>query len=124
MQCPKCRSFMEKVTYGGIGVDRCTDCGGMWFDVGEREKLKAKKGSERIDTGDPDRGEKLNKLGKINCPVCHTQMIRMVDLKQPHIWYESCTVCHGAFFDAGEFKDYKEKTIMDFFQSLMAPERE
>jgi len=124
MQCPKCSSSMEKVTYGGIEVDRCADCGGMWFDVGEREKLKAQKGSERIDTGDPDRGEKLNKLGRINCPVCHTQMIRMVDLKQPHIWYESCTVCHGAFFDASEFKDYKEKTMMDFFHSLMAPERE
>jgi 4a-hydroxytetrahydrobiopterin dehydratase len=32
----------------------------------------------------------------------------MVDAKQPHLWYEACTECYGIFFDAGEFKDFKE----------------
>jgi hypothetical protein len=45
-------------------------------------------------------------------------MIRMVDLEQPHIWFEHCTVCSGSFFDAGEFKDLTHHTIVDFFKDL------
>jgi Zn-finger nucleic acid-binding protein len=63
-------------------------------------------------------------MGKINCPVCQTQMIRMVDKNQLHIWFESCTKCYGIFFDAGEFKDYKEETLADFFKDLMAKPRD
>ena len=39
------------------------------------------------------------------------------------IVYEACTVCNGVFFDAGEFRDYKEHTIIDFFRDLLAKER-
>jgi transposase-like protein len=34
------------------------------------------------------------------------RMIRIVDVDQPHIWFEHCTVCGGSFFDAGEFRDF------------------
>ncbi len=41
MECPKCHSAMEEVTYGrNMTVDRCTNCKGIWFDVGEAEVLK------------------------------------------------------------------------------------
>ena len=123
MACPKCGADMEKVTYQEIKVDRCTRCKGIWFDMLEAEQLKTLKGSEDIDTGDPKLGKVFSKVEKINCPVCHTQMIRMVDLDQPHIWYEGCTVCYGLFFDAGEFRDYKEETVLDFFKDLFTKER-
>jgi Zn-finger nucleic acid-binding protein len=123
MECPKCNSDMEKVAYENIEVDRCTGCKGIWFDMLEQEKLKEMKGSQSIDTGDPEVGKKYDHVGKIDCPVCHTQMIRMVDAEQPHIRYESCTVCYGVFFDAGEFKDCKEETILDFFRDLFKKER-
>ncbi len=35
----------------------------------------------------------------------------MVVAGQPHIAYESCGFCHGVFFDAGEFKDFREETF-------------
>ena len=50
-------------------------------------------------------------------------MIKMVDQRQPHIWYKSCSLCYGVFFDAGEFRDYKEETVLDFFKDLLAGER-
>jgi Zn-finger nucleic acid-binding protein len=123
MNCPKCNSEMEKVTYHNIQVDRCKVCKGIWFDMLEHEHLKAIEGSEAIDIGSPAVGKQFNKMSIVNCPVCQTQMIPMVDNKQPHIWYESCTSCYGVFFDAGEFKDYKEETILDFFKDLLAKER-
>ena len=51
MQCPKCAQAMEKVTFQDVEVDRCINCGGMWFDMLELEELKKMKGSEKIDTG-------------------------------------------------------------------------
>ena len=38
-------------------------------------------------------------------------MFQMVVAGQPHIAYESCGVCHGVFFDAGEFRDFREETF-------------
>ena len=126
MECPKCNSEMEKITFEAIEVDRCTDCKGLWFDMLEHEHLKAIENSESIDIGDPKMGkeyDKIDKIDKIDCPECKTQMIRMVDNEQPHIRYEACTSCYGVFFDAGEFRDYKHETITDFFKDLLAKER-
>ena len=123
MKCPKCNSDMEKVTYHHVEVDRCTHCKGIWFDMMEHEYLQVVKGSESIDTGDPEIGKEFNKIDLINCPTCQSRMIRMVDRKQSHIWYESCAVCNGLFFDAGEFTDFKEHTFIDRIKGLMAKER-
>ncbi len=123
MECPKCNSDMEKITYEKIQVDRCSNCKGIWFDMLENEHLKAIEDSQSIDIGEPKVGKEYNKIDKIDCPVCHTLMIRMVDREQPHIRYEACTSCYGVFFDAGEFRDYKEETILDFFKDLFTKGR-
>jgi Zn-finger nucleic acid-binding protein len=47
----------------------------------------------------------------------------MVDLKQPHIRYEKCPSCYGIWFDAGEFKDYKEENLSDIFKDIFSGER-
>ncbi len=124
MNCPKCSDETEKVTHGTIEIDRCRGCGGIWFDLLEREKLTRKEGSARIDTGDPDTGKKFDNIDRIDCPVCHTEMIRMVDAGQPHVRYEACTVCNGVFLDAGEFTDLKDHTLFDRLRDLFAPERD
>ena len=33
--CPRCGVFLEKKRRGGVTVDLCHVCGGMWFDGGE-----------------------------------------------------------------------------------------
>lgn len=123
MKCPKCNSDMEKVTFEQIEVDRCTNCKGLWFDMLEHEHLKGMRHSESIDTGKAESGKEYDKIDRINCPVCQTQMIQMVDKDQPHIRYEACTSCYGVFFDAGEFRDYKEESVLDFFRDLFAKKR-
>jgi uncharacterized protein len=123
MNCPKCISPMVKVNFAGVEVDRCTSCQGLFFEEFEKEQLRKLKGTEVIDTGDPKVGREFNKVDLINCPRCTSRMIRMVDLEQPHIWFEHCTVCGGSFFDAGEFRDLKHHTILDFFKDLTMKER-
>lgn len=42
MHCPKDGADLEEVQYHGVSVDRCTECGGVWFDAGEVESLVEK----------------------------------------------------------------------------------
>ncbi|MFP4355294.1 MAG: zf-TFIIB domain-containing protein [Phycisphaerae bacterium] len=123
MKCPKCDSDMEKVTYASIEVDRCLGCRGLWLDALEADKLRNVKGSESIDSGDPKVGRQYNKVEDVDCPHCDVQMLRMVDPGQAHIWYESCPRCYGVFFDAGEFADYRDEGVLDWFKGLFHKER-
>jgi Zn-finger nucleic acid-binding protein len=112
-----------KVTFNSLEVDRCTDCQGIFLDEFEKEQLQQMKGADAIDSGDAEVGREFNRVDCIQCPRCGTRMIRMVDLDQPHIWFERCTICGGSFFDAGEFKDLTRHTIVDFFKDLLVQER-
>lgn len=113
LRCPKCQSTMAPVTVVDIEVDRCTSCGGLWFDLLEAEDLKDSGKAEQLDTGNPATGDRYDQVGLIHCPVDGEPMIRMVDKAQPELWLESCPVCYGTFFDAGEFREFADQRIRD-----------
>lgn len=123
VQCPKCGAPMARVVHEQIEIDRCEGCQGIWFDMLEMDRLRTVEGAEAIDTGDPSIGRNLNEKDCIDCPVCGTRMIRMVDAAQPHIWYEGCSSCHGVFLDAGEFTDIKTRDVFDLFRGWLAKAR-
>ncbi|MEQ8289875.1 MAG: zf-TFIIB domain-containing protein [Gammaproteobacteria bacterium] len=123
MQCPKCTHDMEDVEIHDVLIKRCTLCKGLWFDRTKHEYLRKEQDSSCIDTGDPQIGKAFDKIEDYLCPECHSPMIKMVVADQPHIHFESCSHCFSAFFDAGEFTDYVEKDLIDFFKGLMSRER-
>jgi len=123
MKCPKCTAGMETVIHQGIEVERCNACHGLWFDMLEHEELRALKGSEVIDDGLPSVGRAFDEEVALRCPACAAPMIRMVDAQQPHLWFESCTSCYGVFFDAGEFRDFKNVNLLDRLRDLFRRER-
>jgi uncharacterized protein len=123
MKCPKCHSEMERVTLEGTEVDRCVSCKGLWFDMLEDKTLLSN--AKAVDIGESEAGAKNNPLNRINCPVCpDTPMVRMVDYRQPHIWFESCPSCYGRYFDAGEFRDLAKYSLADVIRDLFTPGRE
>ena len=123
MKCPKCQGIMQSVTTEAGTVDRCQDCGGMWFDRLEVKSQGAH--SSEIDVGDVERGSRFNSIDRINCPKCaNTSLIRMVDNDQPHIWFEACSSCGGRFLDAGEFKDLNERSLFDFVRRFKTSGRD
>jgi PAT family beta-lactamase induction signal transducer AmpG len=123
MRCPKCRADMEQIDYEGTEVDRCTICSGIWFDAGELEVMRDKQAAAAIDTGDAEAGKYGNTIDRYQCPRCSGAMVRVVDPRQKHIWFETCSSCQGSFLDAGELLDLSSLTISDFFKGLAAPER-
>lgn len=122
MNCPKCQAEMQEHTLstlsGGVTIDRCMNCRGIWFDIGEAELLKDKWMADFIDDGDPAVGREHNEIRDINCPRCGKKMAELNDPVQTHIQYEACNE-HGLYFDAGEFTDYKYETLMDIFRDFV-----
>lgn len=119
MNCPKCESKFEQVSVGEIKVERCLGCQGLWFAMLGREDLVKIEGSETIDIGNQQVGAEYTNMRDIKCPQCSVEMIPMVDREKDHINYESCPSCHGTFFDAGEFRDLKENSVLDRFTTML-----
>ena len=105
---------MQSVTVGEYIVDRCTSCSGLWFDLREHEHIaESTADAKTLDSGDAAVGAKQNEKRDVSCPVCHVKMLKLTVPDQLHIKYESCPVCFGAFFDAGEFQDYARRTVAE-----------
>jgi Zn-finger nucleic acid-binding protein len=116
LNCPKCSAVMERVSFHDIQVDRCTACKGLWFDALEKDHLDDLDDAASIDIGTPSAA--VAAPAHMNCPVCHTRMIEMVDHQNPQVHFESCKVCYGLFFDAGKYRQHKEHQTLGFFHEL------
>ena len=123
MICPKCQHEMETIEYAGIEVDRCRNCHGIWFDVGEDFSLRDEEAAAAIDTGDPDIGRETNTINRYRCPRCDGGMLRMTDSRRKDIWYEECTACRGSFFDAGEFADLSRERVAEILVRSANPDK-
>ena len=47
MKCPKCGGDLAEVAHGGVTVDRCGSCEGVFLDAGELEKVLGQGADER-----------------------------------------------------------------------------
>lgn len=120
MNCPKCSGDMEVTAYDEVKVDRCTHCGGLWFQADELARLRQDTwmADYILDTGDPHEGKKFDRVHSISCPDCGAVMREEFDEDQPHIVYEACPQGHGTFLDAGEFTDLVHHTFWDRFKRM------
>jgi Zn-finger nucleic acid-binding protein len=109
---------METVTIDNVTVDRCTNCKGIWFDANEQKQLLKSTHGAAIDIGDIHTGRKMDQIRDIKCPRCQAAMVQTEDVDQHHITFEACLSCNGIFLDAGEFKDLKEYTFLDYLRGL------
>src|SRR5947209_2560949 len=115
MKCPKCNGTMYSVTVESYEIDRCGTCEGLWFDLREQEHLKEEVADSAhvLDCAPAEKGKSFNNIRNYNCPGCGGAMVKLAIPEQPHIQIEQCAVCHGAFFDAGEFTDYTHFTLAE-----------
>jgi uncharacterized protein len=60
--CPKCESPMRSYERSGVMIDRCSECGGLFLDRGEVERLIEAEaryggdGNERFESFEQPRG--------------------------------------------------------------------
>jgi uncharacterized protein len=123
INCPKCHAPMNPVTVENTQVDRCTSCEGLWFDALEDADVRTKEGVDALDPPGARAPAGHNEQKRVDCPRCNTRMIRMVDRKRRNVWYESCPICYGKFFDAGEFRELRPRTLTEVLKGLIGREQ-
>ena len=119
IQCPKCNAPMRTMRVDSTEVDRCTSCEGLWFDALEDRDVRAKESIDALDPPNAQAKAGRNDQRRVDCPRCHTPMIRMLDRRTREIWYESCPICYGKFFDAGEFRAIQPRTLMELLRTFV-----
>jgi len=111
---------------GDVIIDRCSYCGGLWFERDELRLAKDKKAPEArwVDVELKDKSidwfklelwkDKLKfraKKGESSCPVCETPLYR-VNYGDSPVKIDICGICSGVWLDKGELKE-----IIDYVKS-------
>lgn len=103
MNCPKCDNrLLTAVRAGGIEVDHCQDCGGIWLDQSELPRLLA---VDPADVRELRRGRDRNRANAVrgDCPRCQKEMLRVSSALNKQVTVDSCPDCGGVWLDGGEF---------------------
>lgn len=83
-----------------VPLDRCGDCGALWFDFGELEAA----------TGKPVAVELLDRDGTTRrCPACRLSMAAA--LLPGAVPVETCTACRGLFLDFQDVADLGSRRL-------------
>lgn len=105
-ECPRCGETMRPWTLGGVTVDGCDVCGGVWFDAHELAQAAAHGEGGLIDLElEFDQGLGADAGGGDNtCPNCRTPLRPYRFPHAPAIALDVCASCKGIWFDNGELE--------------------
>jgi Zn-dependent protease with chaperone function/Zn-finger nucleic acid-binding protein len=100
MKCPGCQqpSLVETMARGGVLVDVCKTCKGVWLDRGKVFLLSRK--PKELDRLLSSETEEPVLTGR-QCPRCHVNLQETPFLR-PDLLVDRCPECEGYWFDSGE----------------------
>lgn len=100
LPCPACGNPLEAQFYGGVEIDECLFCCGVWLDHEELEALAASNVvPERLLRRKPMSVTQVRPEGTRPCPHC-ADFMSVVTLKGTRV--DVCAKCKGLFLDQGE----------------------
>jgi Zn-finger nucleic acid-binding protein len=91
--CPGCEQPMQLYYAKDVELERCGQCGGLWFNWGELEAV----------TGRDLEPEPLGGETSRRCAYCRITLVPGV--LPGGVPVESCTACRGIYLDAGELTE-------------------
>ena len=105
--CPKCDAGLFIARLGGVEIDYCNHCRGVWLDAGEWEQL----------AGVAFPKFELGGATKHLCPRCDA---RLDEIHTPgNLTLDKCPRGHGLWFDADELQQLLKTThgapLTEFF---------
>lgn len=128
MRCPRDGKILDEIVIGHLSVDRCEECGGMWFDRDELAKAKDER-DENLSWLDCDlwRDEEKLKAGGtfLDCPRDGSPLYQ-IRYGESSVLTDVCLTCHGIWLDRDELdkliKDLEEKinteTLPEYLNDL------
>jgi len=102
LECPHDGKPMEKRAVEGVVLDRCTTCGGTWFDARELGRVTDDKELEQLATRLP----LVKVVSPFRCPRCGHEC---VEGHVAEVEIDTCTECHGVWLDKGELVEAQRR---------------
>lgn len=99
MNCPRCESVMLVYELQGVEIDYCEECGGIWLDAGELERLLQDRAEDVMSNFEVI---KHSKEPKLRCPACGKKMEKVIC---GNTQLDKCKKGHGIWFDEGELSE-------------------
>ncbi len=120
MDCPRCSVEMSEITRDDGTLQRCSDCGGLWVDVTDLNKILLHANLPALSA----------LAGFVNadeitgmCPACNVDMVVVEGGEKRSVSYDTCESCGGIWVDGDDDEpaaelDWKgaEKQIVAFFR--------
>ncbi|MFH1007726.1 MAG: zf-TFIIB domain-containing protein [Candidatus Latescibacterota bacterium] len=104
MLCPTSKVEMDQLTYEGVNVDCCSECGGIWLDAGELRLIVNIK-EQQFTQEELDAAMKADSRKKeesvVPCPKCSAPMEKRESYDTV---VDMCPEGHGVWLDKGELE--------------------
>lgn len=117
MRCANNHTLSQEIKIGEVKVDRCSECGGLWFD---RDELRLAKDSHDeytqwfdIDLWDSEENFRIKESPRL-CPTCSVPLYN-TEYGNSVVRIDMCRKCQGIWLDRDEFKN-----ILEFIQGKSA----
>ncbi len=128
MKCPKCEKELKRITISGVKVDRCENCGGLWFDKDELKIVRDHRDKNlswlKFDLWEDKR--KLSVSGKYtDCPRDGKPLFK-IKYGNTDVMADICFNCRGIWLDGNELekiiselkKEVNSKTMPEYLAEL------
>ena len=105
LECPGCGSSLEPQSYGRLEIDRCPECGDLWFDPRELADYLAHRGaaSTGVDWAGRCRDATAAAV-QADCPRC--KAARLHPCKWGTLRFNRCEGCFGAHVTRAQLEGY------------------
>lgn len=106
MRCPQCTKSLDEIAIGRAKVDRCSLCGGIWFDRDELKTVKDERdGDLRWLDFDlwGDEGQLRSNGTYLDCPRDGGPLFR-IKYGPADVMVDVCLACQGVWLDRDELE--------------------
>ena len=92
---------MQEETRNGVTIDRCSNCGGLWFDVEEIQKYLNARGTRAGQPVPKENELRASRAGPPEqCTCCEERQLYRGTLRG--FAYQRCSWCGGVYLSAAE----------------------
>ncbi len=123
--CPDCNIPMDPLSFRGVNLDDCPQCGGIWFDDGELKKLQSIGDQLSFqaleDTAKPHQDVVCQEPGAKLCPKCQERLTPYRYLYSSDVIIDECDDCFGIWVQDGELE--KMATYLETQRAQISPAR-
>jgi membrane associated rhomboid family serine protease/Zn-finger nucleic acid-binding protein len=104
---------MAEIDRGGVKIDRCDSCGGVWFDAGELNEYLSDAIASDPEIPDapftPDGPSGYSapesRRSELDCPRCRAKLTRFNFAYDSGVILERCPICSGLWVERGKLRN-------------------